>query len=151
MSEVVKKKTVRRVKAASPMPSGAGSAPCGHEGNCTAMGCRVRYVGPVSHMTDHHAFVAARASSHIWMAAVVTSLALVVTGAVAFNSASAEQSKRAQILSQQNANRDDISKLQEQLNRIERNTKQSLEALTKGQKPATQQEMMKKVMEDSSQ
>jgi hypothetical protein len=142
MSEEMKMKPARRrvAKAAStPMPTGPA---CGHEGGCSDGGCKVRYVGPVSHLTDHHSYTAARASSHIWGAALITSLALVVTGAVAFNSAEAGQTKKAQEMYRQNANRGDIEKIVTQLNRIERNTKETLEFLLKGQTPKTQAEIM---------
>ncbi|MCC7523139.1 hypothetical protein IT407_05095 [Candidatus Uhrbacteria bacterium] len=142
MSEETKMKPVRRraAKAASsPIPMGPA---CGHEGGCGEGGCKVRYVGPVSHLTDHHSYTAARASSHIWGAALITSLALVVTGAVAFNSVEAAQTKKAQEMYRQNANRGDIEKIITQLNRIERNTKETLEFLLKGQTPKSAEEVM---------
>lgn len=93
MSEPKPKKAIRRrvIKAAnSPEPTGpmGGDAACGH-GGCGPT-CSVRYVGPTSSMRDHHALHAARGMTHIWSAAVVTGLAIVITGAIAFNAAQAE-------------------------------------------------------------
>ncbi len=108
----------RRMKAgASPMPCGPGST-CGHEG-CGEGTCRVKYVGPVSHPRDHHIMMAAHGATHIWAAAVITSLALVVTGAIAFQSVQADQTQRAQVLAKQNANRNDIADLKDQLKRMD--------------------------------
>lgn len=92
---------------------------CGHEGKCTANACHVTYAGPVSRLQDHHMIVAARGTTHIWPAAVITSLALLVTGSVAFYSVDAAQTERASALQKQAATRADIEKLTEQMNRIE--------------------------------
>jgi hypothetical protein len=119
------KKTVRRKKAAStPIPTGPGSSDptCGHDGNCTANACAVTYAGPVSRLHDHHVIRASRGTTHIWQAAVITSLALLVTGTVAFYSVDAAQDQRAAALQKQAANRADTQKIVEQLNRIERMT-----------------------------
>lgn len=120
MSDVVAKKPIRRrsVKAAaSPIPCGPGST-CGHDG-CSGSTCRVRYVGPVSSIGDHHAFHAARGSTHIWAAALITSLALVVTGAVAFQSVEAAQTKKTEALAKQAATRADVAELKELMRRID--------------------------------
>lgn len=77
----------------SPIPKGPGSYPvCGHSG-CGAQ-CQVRYVGLTSHIRDHHALHAARGITHIWAAAIVTGLAVVLTGVVAYSSVSAKSSDR---------------------------------------------------------
>ncbi len=116
-----KKATVRRRKAGStPIPQGPGSGnTCGHEGKCTPNACQVTYAGPVSRMHDHHMIAAARGTMHIWPAAVITSLALLVTATVAFTSVNASQDQRVQALQKQAANRADIDKIVQQLNRIE--------------------------------
>jgi len=115
------KKSVRRKKAANaPMPSGPGNDPtCGHDGSCTAAACNVTYAGPVSRMHDHHMVVAARNTSHIWPAAVITSLALLVTGSLAFSSVQASQDAKTAALEKQTANRADVDRIVQQLNRIE--------------------------------
>jgi hypothetical protein len=79
----------------------------------------VRYVGPVSSIGDHHAFHAARGSTHIWAAALITSLALVVTGAVAFQSVEAAQTKKTEALAKQAATRADVAELKELMRRID--------------------------------
>ncbi|HVM91101.1 MAG TPA: hypothetical protein VMU11_04375 [Verrucomicrobiae bacterium] len=116
------KKSVRRRKASStPIPTGPGSsgATCGHDGSCSANNCQVTYAGPVSRMQDHHMVVAARNTSHIWPAAVITSLALLVTGSLAFSSVQAAQDAKTAALEKQAANRADIDRIVQQLNRIE--------------------------------
>ena len=91
MSEQTKKikRGVRRNVSAkagsSPEPEGAvqSSNSCGH-GGC-GHACRVRYVGQTSHLRDHYTMHAARGVTHIWSAAVVTGLAVVLTGAVGYS------------------------------------------------------------------
>jgi hypothetical protein len=142
MSDLPTKKTVRRKKAANtPIPSGPGSKgpTCGHDGNCSADNCMVTYAGPVSRMHDHHMVVAARNTSHIWPAAVITSLALLVTGSLAFSSVQAAQDARTAALEKQAANRADIDRIVQQLNRIEAIVTETRDAV-KGQ--PTPREMM---------
>jgi len=144
MSDTVAKKPARRrsVKAgASPMPCGPGST-CGHDG-CSGPTCRVRYVGPVSSLGDHHAFTASRGSTNIWAAALITSLALVVTGTVAFQSVEASQTKQAEALTKQTSTRADVAELKEMMRRMDAKLDKALNASV----PApTQDEMMKKIM-----
>jgi hypothetical protein len=64
---------------------------CGHMA-CTGGKCNVRYVGPVSHIRDHHVVHAARHASHIWSAAIVAGLAVVLTGALGYAAIGAESS-----------------------------------------------------------
>lgn len=93
MAELSSKKPVRRPvrKAAnSPVPPPLSSGPtCGHDGCGTA--CSVRYVGPTSHMRDHHIVHTARGISQVWTAAIVAGLAVVLTGAVAWSAVDAQQ------------------------------------------------------------
>lgn len=93
------KSTVRRRPASTKLMAAASSpAPspmnafntCGHDG-CNSGGCNVRYVGPVSHLRDHHALHAARGVAHVWTAAIVSGLAVVVTGVLAYNAAQARE------------------------------------------------------------
>lgn len=82
--------------ASTPIPTGPGSsgdASCGH-GKCYGPQCSVRYVGPTSHLRDHHAMHASRGMTHVWMAAIVTGTALVLTGALAFTSVQAKEVER---------------------------------------------------------
>ncbi|HEU0050917.1 MAG TPA: hypothetical protein VFQ60_02560 [Patescibacteria group bacterium] len=69
-----------------------GAAPCGHS-HCDSR-CHVRYVGAVSHPMHHHILHTARGMSHIWSAAVITGLALVLTGAIAYTAVDAETVQR---------------------------------------------------------
>ena len=139
---LVSKPRRRSMKAgASPAPCGPGST-CGHE-TCKGPSCRVRYAGPVSSLGDHHAFTASRGSTHIWAAALITSLALVVTGTVAFQSVEASQTKRAEILSKQSANRSDIAELKEMIRRMDAKLEKALKANII--KPS-EAEMLEKIM-----
>jgi hypothetical protein len=95
------KKTIRRVKKASnsPIPSGPrggfsvedSNPTCGHH-NCTGGKCNVRYVGPVTSLRDHHIMHAARGATHVWTAAIVAGLAVVLTGAIAYSAFGADVS-----------------------------------------------------------
>ncbi|MFA5935945.1 MAG: hypothetical protein WC787_03780 [Patescibacteria group bacterium] len=126
MGELKPKKPVRRrvMKAAnSPEPTGpvGGSMPteptdamCGHS-DCSGGKCSVRYVGPTSHMRDHHIVHAARGISHIWSAAIITGLAIVLTGAIAFNSVEAQTDK-----SKTSATTSDVQALAKRLDRMEK-------------------------------
>jgi len=92
-----KRRSVKRRSAAvvadegsTPIPGGPGSdALCGHSG-CSGGTCNVRYVGATSHPRDHHALHAARGVTHIWMAAIVTGVSMVLTGALAFTTVQAK-------------------------------------------------------------
>lgn len=86
MGEIKQKRASRRVIKAANSPEPSGSM-CGH-GGCEAE-CKVRYVGPTSHMRDHHIVHAAKGVTHIWSAAIVTGFALVLTGAIALTAAQA--------------------------------------------------------------
>jgi hypothetical protein len=65
---------------------------------------------------------AARGTTHIWPAAIITSLALIVTASVAFYSADASQDQRTKALQKQAASRADVQMLVERLDRLERIT-----------------------------
>ncbi len=99
-------------KTKSRMPS---VAMCGHDGCDTS--CRVRYVGPVSHLRDHHALHAARGVGHVWTAAIVTGLAIVLTGAVAYTAVQARDQDTA---APKRALSADTRALMERLDKLER-------------------------------
>lgn len=106
--------------ASSPPPEGPGSlgAACGHDG--CGLACSVRYIGPTSSMRDHHALHAARGVTHVWAAAIVTSLAVVVTGAVAMSSVEAKASAESLRLRQQAPGQSDWARVTERLAQVER-------------------------------
>jgi hypothetical protein len=129
MGELKPKKPVRRrvMKAAnSPEPTGpvGGSMPdepmqptasmCGHM-SCSDGQCSVRYVGPTSHMRDHHIVHTARGITHIWSAAIITGLAIVLTGAIAFSSVQAATTTTKSVPGQS-----DVAALVKRLERIEK-------------------------------
>lgn len=119
-----KKATRRRVMkdGGSPVPTGpmGGDDPtCGHGGCGSA--CSVRYVGPTTHVRDHHILHTARGVSHIWTAAVVTGFAVVLTGAVAYTSAQGISERRA-TLSQATVKQDlnvQIGRMNVQINEMQ--------------------------------
>lgn len=131
---------------ASPIPTGPGSS-CGHEGgSCDSRGCRVKYVGPVSHLRDHYAFHAARGATHVWAAAVITGLSLVITGALAYNVVEAKQGAREAALAKQTANRADVEKLMNRIEELETVIKQN-NLILQAQFPApTLNEVMRSTM-----
>ena len=91
----IKKVTRRRSPkvANSPLPVGGSEqfssmmSHCGHS-DC-GTNCNVRYSGPTSHIRDHHIATVASHTKHIWPAAIITGLAVVLTGTIAFNSVQA--------------------------------------------------------------
>lgn len=152
MSEPIKKTTTRKRTTRTKKPAGNSPAPsmgnavCGHDGHCTSNACNVRYVGPTSQIADHHATHFAQASTHIWSAAVVTGLALVVTGTIAFQAANAESTQAARALQKQNANRADIAQVIEQLNRIERVSTETRDLLKGNTEPETDVKKLEKTL-----
>lgn len=123
MAELSKKPVRRTVRKAAntPVPeamstgmSAMGST-CGHDGCSTA--CNVRYVGPTSHMRDHHIVHTARGVAQVWTAAIVAGLAVVLTGAIAWSTVDA-QSKPASDTSNA-AVRQGIEQLGKRLDRME--------------------------------
>lgn len=83
----------RRAKAKK---AGNSPKPCK---DCTPRS--VRYCGPTSHPSHHHAAVAAEGAGHIWAASIIAGLAIVLTGAIAFTAVQAESEQREQTRSQQ--------------------------------------------------
>ncbi len=95
----VRRRPTAAKAAAMPAASSPSVSPrsafnmCGHDG-CGTGSCNVRYVGPVSHLRDHHALHAARGVAHVWTAAIVSGLAVVLTGVLAYNAAQAATANR---------------------------------------------------------
>lgn len=83
-----KKRVIKKTAKAANSPSPSKCGPCGHS-NCDER-CRVRYIGPTTHVRDHHILHAARGISHIWPAVIIAGLAIVLTGAVAYQAVSAQ-------------------------------------------------------------
>jgi len=72
---------------------------CGHS-HCQDR-CRVRYIGPTSHIRDHHILHTARGVAHVWTAAIIAGLAIVITGAIAFSAVNAQnQTQEAERMAQ---------------------------------------------------
>lgn len=135
-----KRMTRAKADASSPIPCGPGQS-CGHEGTCGPDGCNVRYVGPVSHMRDHHAMHAARGSAHIWAAAVTTGLALVLTGAIAYNVVEAKQVERDVAIVNHTASQADVERIMQRLDKLER-SQADLEVMIRKQIAAPSQEQI---------
>lgn len=140
MSDELRKRPLARRRAANgaflsasapAAPAEGGAAPvetvgsgstCGHEGCSTSPSCNVRYVGPMSHVSDHHAVHAARGTGHVWAASIITGFAVVLTGVIAFQSVQAKSEQTAdtdrQISSMQvtqlNARLENLEKLMQQ-------------------------------------
>ena len=85
MPKTPRRRTRRVAEANSPMPEGVSMAAstCGHSDCGTA--CNVRYCGPTSHLRDHYAVHAARGAAHVWPAAIVSGLAVILTGTLAYS------------------------------------------------------------------
>ena len=128
MIEAKAKRTVRRApvkKAAnSPAPVEMGSAmnpTCGHDGCGRA--CNVRYVGATSSIRDHHVMHIARGMQHVWTAAIVSGLAVVLTGAFAFTAVQA-----ASPASTSNSLANQLSQINQRLNSIDTKLNQLLKS-----------------------
>lgn len=50
----------------------------------------VRYVGPTSHPSHHHASVAADGAKHVWAAPIIAGLAIILTATIAYSAVQAE-------------------------------------------------------------
>ena len=85
---------------------------CGHSG--CGVGCNVRYSGPTSHPRDHLIHQAARGARHIWAAAIVAGLDVVLTGAISYTAVQAETE-----LHNWNSDREVVTQLSHRLDRLE--------------------------------
>jgi hypothetical protein len=83
----------RTAESTSPTPEMMEEAVCGHS-SCGSS-CRVHYAGPTSSIADHHAYHAAHAHNHVWAAAIISGLAVVLTGAIAYSSVEAKTTRDA--------------------------------------------------------
>jgi hypothetical protein len=137
MTKATTKKRVikKRTKAGnSPSPSTKSKCgPCGHS-HCDDR-CRVRYIGPTTHVRDHHILHAARGISHIWPAVIIAGLAIVLTGAIAYHTANAQNQQIDQALSQNSTEQilNKLDSLETRINVMERD----IEGLFRAQSKTT--------------
>ena len=90
MAQTKIKKLSRRPRAKK-----AANSPLPCKGNdCTPKS--VRYCGPTSHPSHHHAAVAAEGGKHVWAASIIAGLAIVITASIAFTAVQAETEQREQ-------------------------------------------------------
>ena len=113
----------------SAAPGGVSSTggDCGHS-NCVGSTCNVHYVGPTSPLSDHHIYHAARASSHIWAAAIISGLAVVLTGVVAYSSVQASDAQQEATLQRNMATHEDVDQLFERISALEASLQTTKEA-----------------------
>jgi len=110
-----KGRVIKTRKAAnSPAPG-----PCGHS-HCGEV-CRVRYIGAVTSIRDHHIMHVARGISHVWTATIIAGLAVVLTGAVAFSSVNAANQNRDDVRTAQSTSLilDKMQSIESRLNALE--------------------------------
>lgn len=118
----LKRRVVRRRSAPVAMdeslsvsPEQQASAVCGH--SLCGASCNVHYAGPTTSIAEHHTSHAARGVNHVWAAAIVSGLAVVLTGAVAYSSveaSSATSNVQGAIVVQS-----EVDRLVERLNTLE--------------------------------
>ena len=136
----LKRRTVRR-RAPEAMDESLSATPeqmsaaCGH----SACGdtCNVHYVGPTSQIVDHHVYRAAHSASHVWAAAIISGLAVVLTGAIAYSSVEAAPTTTSNGVA---ITQTDVDRLVERLNTVEvelRDVKTSCAAGGQNQLPTT--------------
>jgi len=124
-------------ETAGPLPTGPGNTPpCGHS-KC-GDSCNVRYVGPVSQIHDHHAFHAARGSSHVWAASIITGFAIVLTGILAYSTVQAQAERDQALAQRQTASRLDVIRLLDKLDKMDAQLKEikTITAATQTNSPA---------------
>ncbi len=141
----LKRRTIRRRSAPlvmddslSATPDQQMSAVCGH--SACGVSCNVHYAGPTTSIADHHTGHAARGVNHVWAAAIVSGLAVVLTGAIAYSSveASSVSSTAGTAIVVQS----EVDRLVERLNTLEvqlRDVKTACAAGGDNQLPATPQ------------
>jgi hypothetical protein len=86
----------------------------------------VRYVGPTSHLHDHHIIHAARGVAHVWTAAIVAGLAVVLTGAIAYTAVEAQSASSTQ----SGGGNSELSEIRMKLNNVEAMVKKLLNQCT---------------------
>lgn len=118
----------KMVDCGPPVPSGprggfGGDGECGDCGHSKCgKTCNVRYVGPISLIRDHHIWHAARGVSHIWTATIVTGVALVLTGVMAYTIVDAQTTRDSQI--EQNAAQTQMRQLIQRINQMDQTLRQ---------------------------
>jgi hypothetical protein len=125
MDEVrpLRRRTVRRRSAPAPVKMNESlsatpeqvEAVCGH--STCGSSCNVHYAGPTTSIGDHHAYHAARGTNHVWAAAIVSGLAVVLTGVVAYSSVEASSFSTAS--SSTAVVQTEVDRLVERLNTLE--------------------------------
>lgn len=120
MKELKSKPRALKAKKSANSPSPEKFAACGHS-HCGET-CNVRYIGPVSPIRDHHIMHVARGVSHVWTAAIIAGLAVVLTGAVAYSSVNASNQQKEEIRSAQSTGMilDKMQSLENKIKDLER-------------------------------
>ncbi len=123
MDEVSKvRKTPSRKKPMMDAHSSGADMPmsstCGHSG-CSSR-CEVRYVGPTSPISAHHALHASRGIAHVWSASIISGLAVVLTGVIAYSSIQGGAQAAAYVSpAAQPATRGDVTTLSQQIQQLQ--------------------------------
>lgn len=96
-SPIVRRRTAAKVAMDDSISSTPDqvAAICGHSACDT--NCNVHYVGPTSSLADHHTHLAAHSGKHVWAAAIVSGLAVVLTGTVAYSSVQASPTSTSMV------------------------------------------------------
>lgn len=135
MSEPKMKRPVARKSAKAgnaPEPTGPMmNSSCGHS-SC-GMTCKVRYVGNTSHMRDHFIMHAARGATHIWSASVVTGLAIVLTGTIAYSAVQAKDGQVQAMARREAVTRGDLKAVNERLANMEKILKDARDLCSKAE------------------
>lgn len=122
-----KQKVIRKKRSAANSPETYGpigaeaeekcSPACGHS-HCGRV-CNVRFCGPTTQLRDHHIVHAAKGVSHVWTAAIVSGLAVVLTGAIAYSVMASTQPDTVDTTQLElNAVRQKLNNIEKTLNRI---------------------------------
>lgn len=113
---IMTKKTTKKRVVRKRTKSANTASPCGHS-YCSDQ-CRVRYIGPTTHIRDHHILHAARGISHVWPAVIIAGLAVVLTGTIAYHAANAQNQETEKQLVE-NSTEQILNKIERLENRID--------------------------------
>ncbi len=125
-----------RRAANTPPPSGPigglteemNNSVCGHS-KCGRV-CNVRYCGPTSPIRDHHIVHAARGVAHVWTAAIVAGLAIVLTGAIAYTAIEAQSATVSPTQTELNAINQKLDSLEKIVTKLSQQCDQSCKSST---------------------
>lgn len=87
----------------------------------------VRYCGPTSHPSHHHASIAAEGAKHVWAAPIIAGLAIILTASIAYTAVQAD-SRQAEMMRETELRGDYVKGIRDINERLD-NLEQAIQAL----------------------